>query len=450
MNIVSLRRHSNRSIMKKITLTSIVISILLVLSSCSSGDEATVDNFGEDRVYPAVEAVEARLGSLPLEERLSGVVAAANQIDLYPRISAPVLEVYVQDGDRVQEGDILIKLDDSELREQLRQAEANLRITQAQQRQARAELNEVESQMRRQQVLNERDLSSELEMERIQALLESAEASYELSEARVEQAESSVEEQKQQLSRTEIRAPINGTVGQRSVEPGMLVNTGSRLITIGDLTRSKVTVNLTERMMQYIEPGQTVRVFSENLGDTVITASLSRISPFLGAGSFSTTAEIDIINDDMALMPGMFVNVDILYGESEQATVIPLSSIYRNPRTGETGVYVAAGYGIESDLMNNPENANNELANLSNPVDTEFRSIEVIAKGRDTAGVEGINPGEWVVTVGQNLLSRDGRNIARVREVTWNQIIAMQRMQPQDLLMEIMSPDSSPNADNNL
>ena len=436
--------------MKKITLTSIVISILLVLSSCSSGDEATVDNFGEDRVYPAVEAVEARLGSLPLEERLSGVVAAANQIDLYPRISAPVLEVYVQDGDRVQEGDILIKLDDSELREQLRQAEANLRITQAQQRQARAELNEVESQMRRQQVLNERDLSSELEMERIQALLESAEASYELSEARVEQAESSVEEQKQQLSRTEIRAPINGTVGQRSVEPGMLVNTGSRLITIGDLTRSKVTVNLTERMMQYIEPGQTVRVFSENLGDTVITASLSRISPFLGAGSFSTTAEIDIINDDMALMPGMFVNVDILYGESEQATVIPLSSIYRNPRTGETGVYVAAGYGIESDLMNNPENANNELANLSNPVDTEFRSIEVIAKGRDTAGVEGINPGEWVVTVGQNLLSRDGRNIARVREVTWNQIIAMQRMQPQDLLMEIMSPDSSPNADNNL
>ncbi|MDX1590582.1 MAG: efflux RND transporter periplasmic adaptor subunit [Balneolaceae bacterium] len=436
--------------MKKITLTSIVISILLVLSSCSSGDEATVDNFGEDRVYPAVEAVEARLGSLPLEERLSGVVAAANQIDLYPRISAPVLEVYVQDGDRVQEGDILIKLDDSELREQLRQAEANLRITQAQQRQARAELNEVESQMRRQQVLNERDLSSELEMERIQALLESAEASYELAEARGEQAESSVEEQKQQLSRTEIRAPINGTVGQRSVEPGMLVNTGSKLITIGDLTRSKVTVNLTERMMQYIEPGQTVRVFSENLGDTVITASLSRISPFLGAGSFSTTAEIDIINDDMALMPGMFVNVDILYGESEQATVIPLSSIYRNPRTGETGVYVAAGYGIESDLMNNPENANNELANLSNPVDTEFRSIEVIAKGRDTAGVEGINPGEWVVTVGQNLLSRDGRNIARVREVTWNQIIAMQRMQPQDLLMEIMSPDSSPNADNNL
>ena len=149
-------------------------------------------------------------------------------------------------------------------------------------------------------------------------------------------------------------------------------------------------------------------------------------------------------------MPGMFVNVDILYGESEQATVIPLSSIYRNPRTGETGVYVAAGYGIESDLMNNPENASNELANLSNPVDTEFRSINVIAKGRDTAGVEGINPGEWVVTVGQNLLSRDGRNIARVREVTWNQIIAMQRMQPQDLLMEIMSPDSSPNADNNL
>lgn len=436
--------------MKKITLTAFVVSFLIAFSACSSGEESNVDNFGEEQVFPAVEAVEARFGSLPLEERLSGVVEAANQIDLYPRISAPVQEVYVQDGDQVQQGDLLIKLDGSDLQEQLRQAEANLRITLAQQRQARAELNEAESQMRRQQVLNERDLSSELEMERVQALLESAEANFELAEARVEQAESSVEEQKQQLSRTEIRAPISGTVGQRSVEPGMLVNTGSSLITIGDLTRSTISVNLTERMMQYIEPGQTVRIFSENLGDTVITAELSRISPFLGAGSFSTTAEIDVINDNMALLPGMFVNVDVLYGESEQATVIPLSSIYRNPRTGESGVYIATGYGLESDLMSTPENTNNDLPNLSSPVDTEFRSINVIAKGRDTAGVEGINPGEWVVTVGQNLLARDRRDIARIREVSWNQIIAMQQMQPQDLLMEIMNPDSSPTADNNL
>ncbi|PWN05901.1 efflux RND transporter periplasmic adaptor subunit [Rhodohalobacter mucosus] len=433
--------------MKNITLYFAALSVLIIISACSSNEQQGVENYGGERTVPAVEAVEARFGSLPLEERLSGVVAAANQIDMYPRISAPVLEVFVQDGDRVQQNDVLIKLDDSEYKEQLKQAEANLRITRAQQRQAEAELNEVESQMRRQLALNERDLTSELEMERVQALLESAEASYELARARVEQAQSSVDEQKQLLGRTEIRAPISGTVGQRSVEPGMLVNTGTMLFTIGDLTRSKVTINLTERMMQYINRGQSVRIFSETLGDTVITASVSRISPFLGAGSFSTTAEIDIRNENMALMPGMFVNVDVLYGESEQATVIPLSSIYRNPNTGESGVYVATGFGIESEFL---ENSENELANLSNPVDTEFRPINVIARGRETAGVEGINPGEWVVTVGQNLLARDARDTARIRPVGWNKIIAMQRMQPEDLLKEIMNSGVAQNSVNNL
>lgn len=432
--------------MKKFILYSAALFTLFTLSSCSSDEQTNVENYGGDQVVPAVEAVEARFGSLPLEERLSGVVTASNQIDMYSRISAPILNVYVQDGDRVQEGDILIKLDDLEYQEQLKQVEANLRITLAQQRQAEAELNEVESQMRRQRVLDERDLSSELERERVEALLESAEASFELAQARVEQAQSTVDEQIQMLSRTEIRAPISGTVGQRSIEPGMLVNTGTMLFTIGDLTRSKVTINLTERMMQYVNRGQTVRIFSEILGDTVITASVSRISPFLGAGSFSTTAEIDIINENMALMPGMFVNVDVLYGESEQATVIPLSSIYRNSSTGESGVYVATGFGIESELL---ENSKNELANLSNPVDTEFRSINVIARGRETAGVEGVNPGEWVVTVGQNLLSRDARDIARIRPVSWNKIIAMQRMQPEDLLTEIMNQGVAQNSANN-
>jgi HlyD family secretion protein len=435
--------------MKNFTLYASILTLFYLTASCTQDDSSNVENSNDNQVIPAVEAVEARLGSLPLEERLSGVVTASNQVDIYPRITAPISEVLVQDGDRVNQGDILVKLDDTQFREQLRQAEANLRITVAQQRQARAELNEVESQMRRQRILNERDLSSELEMERIQALLESAEANYELSVARVEQAQSSVDEQKELLSRTEIRAPINGTVGQRTAEPGMQVNTGSQLITIGDLSKSKVTVNLTERMMRYIERGQTVRIFSDNLGDTVITAEVSRISPFLGAGSFSTTAEIDVENQNLQLLPGMFVNVDILYGESENATIIPLSSIYRDTRTGESGVYVASNFGVESELLEDPDNLGNEFANLSNPVNVEFRSINVVARGRETAGVEGINPGEWIVTVGQNLLARDDRGTARIRPVSWNQILTMQRMRPQDLLMEIMNAEVVQNQSTN-
>lgn len=412
----------------------------LLLSGCQN-DESARENMG-GMVTPAVEAVEARFGALPLEERLSGVVRAQNQVDIYPRISAPVEEIYVQDGQQVEQGDPLVRLRDTDYRERLRQAEANLRITLAQQRQAEASLGEVESEMRRQRILAERELTSELEMEQIEAQLESAEASLELARAQVEQARSNVEEEKDALGQTVIRAPVSGTAGQRNAEVGMLVNTSTRLFTVGNLEDSKITVNLTERMLGYVRVGQTVEVRSENMGDRVLTGEISRISPFLGERSFSTTAEIDINNEEQLLIPGMFVSVSVLYGESEETTIIPLSALYRNTRTGETGVYVASSFGVESEMLEELENEGGS-GQLSNPTDVEFIPVDVVAQGRHTAGVNGIQSGQWVVAIGQHLLERSQEEVARVRPMSWDRIMRMQDLQPQDLLREIMSEDQS-------
>jgi RND family efflux transporter MFP subunit len=406
---------------------------LIVFQSCGS-EENSGEQF--NTVLPAVEAVEAQFGSLPLEERLNGVVRAANQVDIYPEIAAPIERVFIQNGDRVEQGDVLVQLRDSEYRERLRQAEASLRISVAQERQALAALGEVESEIKRVRVLAERDLTSDLELEQVEAQLESAEANYELAQARVEQAEASVEEQRDALDQTQILAPVDGTVGQRNAEIGMQVSSGTRLFTIGDLSQSKITISLTERMLSYVNTGQTVRIFSENLPDTVLTAEISRISPFLGAGNFSTEAEIDIDNPGRVLMPGMFVTVDVLYGESEQATIIPLSAIHRNQQTGVTGVYLASSFGLESELV---ESADGEQASLSNPTDIEFTPIEVIARGRDAAGVTGIRSGQWVVTIGHNLLQRDNSGQARIRPSSWESIMEMQELRPEDLLDEIMN-----------
>ncbi|MEX0661627.1 MAG: efflux RND transporter periplasmic adaptor subunit [Balneolaceae bacterium] len=411
----------------------LVLVVLLFVWGCSTDE--SLDNANENNTIPSVEAVQARFGSLPLEERLSGIVEAQNQVDIYSRIAAPVEEVYVQNGVQVEKGDPLVRLRDNEYRERVRQAEANLRINKAQERQARASLGEVESQMRRQVILDERDLSSEIEMEQLEAELESAEANLELALAQVEQAESSLEEEKDALSQTVIRAPITGTVGQRNVEPGMQVNTSSQLFTLGNLNDSKVIVNLTERMLGYITQGQSVDVYSESMDGERLQGEVSRISPFLGAGSFSTEAEIDIANTRDILMPGMFVTVDIFYGESEQATIIPLSAIYRHPRTGEDGVYVAPGFGADTEPLEQVDSSNPPP--LSDPTAVEFVPINIIAKGRQSVGVTGIESGDWVISVGQNLLEGEGVS-AKIRAVSWNRVMNMQNMRPQDLLRSIM------------
>ncbi len=412
-----------------------MVFALLFIKAC--GGEETSNRENSEELAPAVEVVQAQFGALPLEERLNGLVKAANQVDIYPRINAPIEEVYVRDGDEVLKGEPIVRMRDTEFREQLKQAEAALRINVAQRRQAAAALGEIESELRRERVLAERDLSSELDIERLEAQKESAEASLQLANAQIAQAESLVEERKEALDRTIVRAPVSGTVGGRSAEPGMQANTGERLFTVGDLSNSRITISLTEKMLGYINKDQTVRIFSENMGDTVLTAEVSRISPFLGAGNFSTEAEIDIDNDSGILLPGMFVTVDVLYGESEQATIVPLSAIYRNPRSGETGIYVATSYGLESEVVEELEESGEPLS-LSNPTDVEFVPIEVIARGRDAAGVTGVRSGDWVVTVGQNLIERDNSERARVRPTSWMNIVEMQRLQPQDLLRQIM------------
>ena len=422
--------------MRNLKYIGIVTLSFILIAGCSS-DDGNQDLRG-GQVTPAVEAIEARFGALPLEERLSGIVSASNQVDIYPRISAPIEEIFVNNGQQVQRGEALVRLRDNEYNERLRQAEASLRIATAQQRQALAALNEAKSELRRENVLAERELSSELEIERLEARVESAEANYDLSTAQVEQAQSSVAEQQEALDQTVIRAPINGTIGTKNAEIGMRADNNTRLFVIGDLSESKIRVNLTERMLSYVQIGQTVRIFSENIPDTVMTSQISRISPFLGIGNFSTEAEIDIDNQGLALMPGMFVTVDVLYGESEQATIVPLSALYRNPRTGETGVYVATSFQMEAELIDDMESSDDQMS-LSNPTDVEFISVEVIAKGREAVGISGVRSGQWVVTVGQNLLVNDRSGQARVRPVSWNRIMDMQRLQPQDLLKEVMN-----------
>ncbi|MEX1212072.1 MAG: efflux RND transporter periplasmic adaptor subunit [Balneolaceae bacterium] len=404
------------------------------MTSC--GSETAENNNRSDMPIPAVEAIQARFGSLPLEERLSGVVRAENQVEIYPRISAPVEEVYVENGDRVRRGDPLVRLENREYEERVNQARASLRVSEARARQAQARADEARSEYRRQEILAERDLISTAELETIQAQVASAEAEYDLTVAQVDQARSTVSEMENELTRTVIRSPIDGVVGGRAVERGMQVSATTRLFVVGDISRARVLVSLTENMLGYIESGQTARIFSESFGDTLLYSEISRISPFLEAGSFSTQAEVELENNSGHLLPGMFVTVDILYGESEQATIVPLSAIYRHPRTGIEGIYVAPGFGIEVEPVTEVDSDNPPP--LSEPTVLEFRPIQVVARGRESAGVVGINSGDWIVTVGQSMMVGRDDLQARIRAATWERILAMQSTQPQRILRQMM------------
>lgn len=402
---------------------------------------------------PAVEAVQARSGALPLVERVSGTVRADNQITLFPEISGRVLAVHVQSGDPVERGQALVEIQADELREQLRQAEAGYRVNEARLRQARARLGEMQAQDRRTRALAGRELVTEFELESLAAELESARADVALAEAQLDEAGAAVAEQREMLTKAVVRAPIRGHVGQRNAEIGMQVTPTTRLFTIGNLDRVEVRVNISDTMLRHVAQGQPVRIVTRDAAGQTrhLLGRLERISPFLDEVTRSADAEIEIENPDHWLHAGMFVPVDLLYGESRQATLVPSSALFTDPNTGTVGVFILdkGGPGAGSAAASQEARAASARISqvdppaLSDPVAVRFRPVGIVARGEMEVAVSDVQPGDWVVTIGQDLLST-GRNLARVEEVSWEHVMELQGLEPEDLLQEALQATKAP------
>jgi len=417
----------------------ICVLAALLVASCSGGGGNDVRRGGwnrdQDRI-PAVEAVEVVLGSLPLEERLAGSVRARNQTEIYPEVTGQIVEVLANDGDHVDAGTPLVRLRDVDYQERLRQAESGLAVARARVQQAEANLTRVRSTLRRIEAMAERNLTSVADLEAAQADALSAEADLALMQAQLEQAESLVAERREELADTVVRAPVAGVVGGRNAEIGQLASSSTPLFVIGDTSDMIVEVTLTQRMLGYIRPGTTANIVNDADPEQVIEAEVTRISPFLHPVTRTTTAEIEVSRPSELLRPGMFVTVNVLYGETEVAPVIPNSAIYRNPRDGRTGVYAAS----LDDAV--PDREFTETSSLPaggplqpiGPVEVRFVPIEIVARGRLTTAVRGVEPGDWVVTLGHHLLEGNNTGQALIQPTPWDHIIRLQQMQTRDLL----------------
>ncbi len=435
------------------------VALLAVVLGCGSGsapDEVAA------RQVPLVEAVEARLGALPIEETMPGVVRARNQVAIRPETSGRIVEVLARIGESVERGRLLVRLDDSEASERLRQAEADVRLAEAGAAAARARAAELEARVARTRALAEQALVSAQDLETLEAQLDAVRASADEAEARVEQARAVVEERRSTVAKTRVRAPVAGRLGERRAEVGMLVGPADVLFVVGDLDELIVEVNLTEAMLARVAEGLPVVVEGRSAAGEPVRAELSRISPFLAQESFTTRGEIDVDDPKGWLRPGMFVTVRILVGETERATLVPVSAVWEDPGSGERGVFVVqetAGLEASSRAAKDVGAggaAGNGGAAASGPEEPRgiaFRRVEVLAEGRGLAGVAGVDEGAWVVTVGQHLLGAELRaaaetgeaaagagrpagreTAARVRAVPWERVMALQDLQDEDLL----------------
>lgn len=406
-----------------------------LLAGCGSGSDEGL----EARRPPAVEALPARSGSLPLEEMLSGIARARDQVAVRSEITGTVREVLVRNGESVRAGQALVRLDASTLEDQLRRAEAAMRAAESTAHEARARVDEVEARTVRQRSLAADGFTSALELETLEAQLAAARAGADQAAAEVEEARAAVAERRSVLAKATIVAPVSGVVGRRNVEVGTVVGSSTMLFVVGNPEQLIVEFPLTQEMVSRIDVGAPVQITTRDREEAPITASIDRISPFLEAGSFSTTAEVDLTGTDGRIRPGMFVSVTVVYGAGDEATLVPGSALWEDPLSGDRTVFIVA----EADGLAEPDAPTDDIPET--PRSIESRSVTILAEGRGRVAVSGVNPGEWVVTLGQHLLhehlSAGGETelTARVRPTSWERVVGLERLQREDLLAGFMA-----------
>jgi multidrug efflux pump subunit AcrA (membrane-fusion protein) len=256
-----------------------------------------------------------------------------------------------------------------------------------------------------------------------------------------------VAERQSELADTLVRAPIDGIVGARNAEIGQQANTGAPLFVIGDTSSMQVDITLTQAMLGYIDVGTPVAIYSDIAPDDRLEASISRISPYLHEVTRTTRAEIHIDQLANQLRPGMYVTVDVLYGESKESPLVPNSALFRHPRDGREGVFVADLSEALADpeaVGEDPDAPKAEAAGEAvGPVSVRFVPVTVVARGRVSSGITGVQAGDWVVTLGHNLLTSTDEQPAIVQPTPWEHILGLQNMQSRDLLEVIRAKQQS-------
>ncbi len=363
-----MHRRMSRAPASRGGMATLMTVALLALSACGADDDEAAGGPGGRPGGPPgvgggpggaaarptpVSAIVAQPGDMEVTLRASTNLRAREQVEVIPKQAGIVAAILVEEGDRVREGQVLARLDDAEWRLQLQQAEAR----------ASSALDAVE----RARALQELELVSAQEVERLSSEARVAEADVGLARLRVENAQ--------------IRAPITGTVTHRYIERGQQVNTASPAFGLADLDRLQAQLAIPEREAHRVQVGQVARIILQEGAAPVAQGAVERIRPVVDAasGTVLVTVTVPARSGEASLLPGQFVNVDVVVEMLSERITLPRTAV------------LVDGAAPRVFLVNDGQAMEREVGlGYSRGDRVEIRY--------------GLNPGETVVVVGQDNL----------------------------------------------
>ncbi len=297
---------------------------------------------------------EVTRGDMTVTVTATGNLEPRNQVDIGSELSGTVRRVNVDVNDEVQAGQVLAVLDTTRLNAQVLQAESSLASAEARVMQSDAGAKEARANHARLEKVRELSggkLPSQQDMDVAEAAVARAEGETAAAKAAVAQARANLEAVRTDLSKAEIRSPINGVVLVRAVEPGQTVAASLQvaiLFTLAeDLKKMELHVSVDEADVGVVQVGQKATFtvdafpsrtfgahitqvhFASNNTQQAATASAGASATSTGVVTYETVLEVD--NSELVLRPGMTATAEIVTTSIEGAVLIPNAALRFTP-----------------------------------------------------------------------------------------------------------------------
>lgn len=345
--------------------TAALLAIASALAGCGVGEASAPTAAETERVAPVpVEVAGADRRDIFATYAATATLASDLDAPVPARVGGDVVEILVEEGDRVERDDVLARLDGDRLRLEMLAAQANL--------------NQVRGEYERLADLHSRHLVSAAMYEDLRYDLEALEATYELARLNYDYSA--------------IRAPIAGVVSARDVKLGQNVAADQVAFRITDTSELIAHLMIPQAELAKFAAGHSATALFDSMPGTSFPATIIRVSPTIDTqtGTFRATAVID--NSAANLAPGMFARFTIAYEKHEDAITVPERAVVLED--SETSVYVVAEDRVSKRV-----------------IETGIRSdgrVEVIS---------GLDGTERVVVTGQSSL-REGTKVLASNAVT--------------------------------
>ncbi len=306
-------------------------------------------------------------------------------VDVSPRVNGRIESIAVRLGDRVTKGQVIARMDDRDVREQVKQAEASLELSRATARQREFDKTASLTTFERQKNLFERNLQTKQTLEDAEARYNASAAQVDVAKAQVMQTQARLDELKITLSNTVILSPTDGFVGKRTLDPGAFAGANTPVVSVVDIRSVRLIANLVEKDFRRVTPGVEAMVEVDAFPGETFGGKVSRVSPVFDAATRTAGLEIEVPNPGYRLKPGMYARVRLTVDRRPNALTVPRNAVVDTE--GKRGVFLV-------------DDGNVARLNIVRTGLQDSEKVEIL---------EGLNDGQRVITTGAIALRNGDR-----------------------------------------